>query len=87
MCFFMLSELADGRRLVGIKQCTKAIKDGQAERAYLAKGVAPDISEPFVALCARCGVPLVMVSTKKELGQLCCIDVAASVAVILKSEQ
>ncbi len=80
----MLSELADERRLVGIKQCTKAVKEGQAEQAYLAKGVAPDIAEPFVALCDKCMVPLVMVATKKELGELCHIDVEASVAVILK---
>lgn len=80
----MLSELADGRKLVGIKQCTKAVKDGRVEKAFLANGVAPDISEPFVALCTKCEVPLVMVSTKKELGVHCGIDVDASVAVILK---
>lgn len=80
----MLSELADGRKLVGIKQCTRAVKDGLAERAYLANGVAPDISEPFMALCSKCRVPLVTVASKKELGTLCQIDVEASVAVVLK---
>lgn len=82
----MLSELADERRLVGIKQCTKAVRQGQAELAYLAKGVAPDIAGPFQKLCAKCQVPLITVSTKKELGELCRIDVDASVAVVLKQK-
>ena len=82
----MHSFLADGRRLVGIKQCTKAVKDGLAEQAYLAVGVAPDIAEPFRKLCEKCGIPLKMVTSKKELGSLCGIDVDASVAVILKQE-
>lgn len=80
----MLSFLADERRLVGIKQCTKAVKEGLAEVAYLANGVAPDIAEPFRKLCEACGVTLIPVATKKELGELCHIDVEASVAVVLK---
>ncbi len=80
----MLSSLSDGQRLVGIKQCTKAVNEGLARTAYVAEGVAPNIAEPFLKLCAKKQVPVVMVSTKKELGLLCQIDVAASVAVVLK---
>lgn len=80
----MLSELADGRRLVGIKQCTKAVKEGKAVMAYVANGVAPNIRLPFVKLCAKKEIPVISVATKKELGELCQIDVDASVAVVLK---
>ena len=80
----MLSSLSDGRKLVGIKQCTKAVNDGTALTAYVADGVAPDIREPFLKLCAKKDVPVVTVATKKELGRLCGIDVAASVAVVVR---
>ncbi|MBO5409451.1 MAG: ribosomal L7Ae/L30e/S12e/Gadd45 family protein [Clostridia bacterium] len=80
----MLSSLSDGQRLVGIKQCTKAVNDGVVLTAYVAEGVAPNISEPFLRLCEKKQVPVIRVSTKKELGHLCQIDVDASVAVVLK---
>lgn len=83
-CIFVLSELADERRLVGIKQCTKAVEDGSAQTAYVAEGVAPDICEPFLKLCREKGVAVVRIATKEKLGELCRIDVAASVAVVLK---
>lgn len=82
----MLSFLQGESRLVGIKQCTKAVKEGNAEVAYLANGVAPDIAEPFRKLCETRGVTLIPIPTKKELGELCQIDVEASVAVVLKQK-
>ncbi len=80
----MLSELPDERRLVGIKQCTKAVLEGNVITAYVANGVAPDIREPFVRLCENMQIPVVVVASKHELGEMCRIDVAASVAVVLK---
>ena len=71
-------------RVVGIKQATKAIKEGMAKEAYLANGVDSDIKIPFVKLCKKRGIPLVSVESAGELGRLCGIDVGASVAVLLK---
>ena len=79
----MLSELADGR-LVGIKQCTKAVEDGIVATAYVAEGVAPGICEPFLKLCNEKGIAVIRVANKEQLGEMCHIDVAASVAVVLK---
>ncbi len=80
----MLSELSGEQKLVGIKQCTKAAEEGIVARAYVANDVAPSISEPFVRLCLKQNIPVTEISTKKELGELCGIDVKASVAVVLK---
>lgn len=80
----MLSELSGEQKLVGIKQCTKAVEEGSVSLAYVAKDVAPAIVEPFLQLCSRKNIPITEVSTKKELGELCGIDVKASVAVVLK---
>ena len=80
----MLSELSGEQKLVGIKQCTKAVEEGIVSLAYVAKDVAPTISEPFLRLCFRKNIPVTEIATKKELGELCGIDVKASVAVVLK---
>ncbi len=80
----MLSELSGEQKLVGIKQCTKAVEEGIVSCAFVAKDVAPAIVEPFLRLCSRKDIPVTEISTKKELGELCGIDVKASVAVVLK---
>ena len=69
-------------RVVGLKQATKAIKEGMAKEAYLVDGV--HIGGSFMRLCTRKGIPLVSVKTENELGRLCDIDAGASVAVLLK---
>jgi large subunit ribosomal protein L7A len=80
----MLNELKDGQKLVGIKQSTKAMLDKIAIRAFISKGIDPKIKEPFVVLCNKNNVPITIVSSKKELGLACNIDVPASVAVLIK---
>ena len=80
----MLSELSGEQKLVGIKQCTKAVEEGIVACAFVARDVAPSIVEPFLSLCSKKNIPVSEVATKKELGDLCGIDVEASVAVVLK---
>jgi len=82
----MLTELSDSSKVVGVKQAMKAINDGAAIRAYIANGIDEDIKIPFVKLCNKKNVPMVMVSGKKELGKACNIEVPASVAVIVALE-
>lgn len=80
----MLSELSGEQKLVGIKQCTKAVEEGLVSHAFVAEDVAPTIVEPFLRLCSKKNIPVTGIPTKKELGELCGIDVKASVAVVLK---
>ena len=80
----MLSELSGEQKLVGIKQCTKAVEEGTAAIAFVAKDVAPAIVDPFLQLCSEMNIPVTEIPTKKELGELCGIDVKASVAVVLQ---
>ena len=80
----MLSELSGEQKLVGIKQCTKAVEEGIVSLAYVARDVAPSVVEPFLRLCSHKNIPVTEIPTKKELGELCGIDVKASVAVVLQ---
>ncbi len=80
----MLTEFASSKPLVGIKQSRKAVNDGTAKSAYVARDADPGIVEPFAALCEEAGVGVVYVDTMDELGRACGINVGAAVAVIRK---
>lgn len=71
-------------RVVGIKQATKAIKEGMVKEAYLADGADSDIRNSFLKLCKKCEIPVVSVESTEKLGELCDIYAEASVAVLLK---
>lgn len=71
---------------VGIKQATKAVKNGTALKAYVANGVNPHMRNEFVKLCKKSGVPIDVVRNPEELGVMCGIDVKASVAVVIRDE-
>ena len=80
----MLCEFASSKPIVGIKQSKRAVSDGLASAAYVARNADPDIIDPFSQLCSKNGVDVVYVDTMEELGRACGINVGAAVAVLLK---
>ena len=80
----MLTELKSARKAVGIKQSRKAVREGNARQAFLAKDADELIVSPIRALCEEKGVPVTEVATMQELGAACGINVGAAVAVLLK---
>lgn len=79
-----LPDLTGNRLLVGSKQLRKALKAGTVLTVFLARGADPGVTEPIAALCEAADIQLIWVSSKKELGQACGIDVGAAAAAILK---
>ena len=79
----MLDELKTPRKVVGMKQLRKALKNGQVLRVYLAQDADPRLTEPLAAECADLSVELVEVPTMAELGTACGIAVGAAAAGIL----
>ena len=71
---------------VGIKQATKAVKNGIALKAYVANGFNPQMRNEFVKLCKKNGVPIDVVRNPEELGVMCGIEVKASVAAVIREE-
>ena len=71
------------KRVVGVKQSRKAIREGRASRVYLASDADPALTEPIAAECAAAGIPVDTGWTLAQLGRACGIDVGASVAVEL----
>lgn len=80
----MLEDLkTQTNKVVGVKQSTKAVESGQAKKAYIADEANASVTEPFLKLCEKSGVPCEHVDTMKNLGKACGISVGASVAVLL----
>ncbi len=80
----MLSELKNGKKLVGLNQCRKAVNNGSAAAVFIAEDSENRIRLSLLDLCRANGVETVFVPTMKELGSACGIEVGAAAAVLLK---
>ena len=78
-----LASLGRKKPAVGAKQLRKAIQSGKASQVFLARNADPAITEPLLALCKKHGMHVYWVSSMKELGQACGIEVGASAAAVL----
>ena len=78
-----LAVLERGNRLVGAKQIRKAVSAGTATQVFLAQNADPAITEPIEALCQKHSVRCLWVSSMKELGRACGIDVGAAAAAVI----
>ena len=79
----MLEQLKTQRKVVGIKQLRKSLKDGQVIRVFVAENADPKLTDPLTEECNRLGVELIMVPTMAELGKACGISVGAAAAGVL----
>jgi large subunit ribosomal protein L7A len=79
-----LERLKSTAKTVGVKQTNRVIREGSAAQVFLAADAEEHIRRPILDLCTETGTPLTMVGSMEELGAACGIDVAASVAALLK---
>ena len=79
----MLHELNNADKLVGAKQAKRVLNDGRAKKLFLAVDADPRVTEPLAALAEEKSVPVVEVSSMKDLGTACGIAVGSAVAVLL----
>ena len=79
----MLDELNTSRKVVGIKQLRKCLKEGRVQRVYVAENADPRLTDPLTEECERLGVELMRVPTMVELGKACGISVGAAAAGLL----
>ena len=77
-------DLSVKNKVVGIKQSQKAVVSAMADTAFIAGDAALEIKESFAGLCVEHNVKIVEVESMALLGQMCCIEVSAAVAVLLK---
>lgn len=80
----MLEGLKTARKVVGIKQSTRAVKEGTASVAYVAKDAYRHVIQQLETLCIEKSIEVIMVDTMEELGKACGIEVGAASAIVLK---
>ena len=68
--------------IVGYKQVLRALNSKACQKLYLAEDCSDNFSETLKN--AACGIPVIMVSTMRELGNMCEIDVPASCAAVIR---
>jgi large subunit ribosomal protein L7A len=72
------------KRVVGLKQTVKAVKNGTALRVYLAKDADDFIKKSALDACIDKDIQIIYANSMKELGEACGIDVGTSAAAVLK---
>lgn len=79
----MLKELTAGKKVSGIKQSRRAIRDGRARTVFIARDADPAVTGPLRNDCEKLHIPVVEEFAMRELGQAAGIQVGAAVAVLL----
>ena len=74
-------------KVVGLKQVTKAVRSGRAEKVFLACDASERVKQPLRVLCETQGVPTDESATLIELGKAAGIAVGAAAAAILKAQE
>ena len=72
-------------KIIGTKQTLKAVDKGQVSVVFIAQDADEHVVSPLKELCLKKGIEPVYVSTMKELGEACEIQVGAASAAILKA--
>lgn len=79
----MLDLLKNSSKVVGMKQCLKALENGSVKYAFIAEDADEKLLKSIKDLCNNKSVELIYVESKKTLGKACGIEVGAAVACIL----
>ena len=75
-----MEELSRSKKVVGIKQVRKALREGRVQKIWLADDADPALTEPLETACRDNGIEVLRVVTMKELGRACSISVGAACA-------
>ena len=75
-----LPDLSKERLVVGVKQLRKALKNGRAQRVFLAENADPALTEPIAAECGEKQIETIWVASMADLGRACGIEVGAAAA-------
>lgn len=72
------------KKIIGLKQTIKAIKNDTVNIVYIAKDADENIKNNILEVCRGKEVEIVYIDTMKKLGEACGIEVNASCASLSK---
>ena len=75
---------ASHKKIVGLKQTVKAVRNGTAKRVYVAEDADDFIKQSVLDACSDKNLQIIYVNSMKELGDACGIDICASTAAIVE---
>ncbi len=75
---------ASHKRIVGLKQTVKAVKNGTAKKVYVAEDADDFIKQSVLHACNDKNLQIIYVNSMRELGDACGIDIGASTAAIVE---
>ncbi|SUY48270.1 ribosomal protein L7AE family protein [Clostridium putrefaciens] len=73
-----------GKKVVGIKQVTKALNNDQGLKLYVAEDADSKITIPIVSIAEEKNIEIEYIPTMKYLGKMCGIEVGSAATLILK---
>lgn len=76
--------ISSRKKIIGLKQTVKAIKNDTANVVYIANDAEESIKNNILEVCRGKEVQIVYIDTMKKLGEACGIEVNASCASLLK---
>ena len=79
-----MEEHRQSKKVVGIKQVKKALREGRALEVILADDADPALTEPLEEACRAAGIPTRHAASMKELGKACSISVGAACAAYVR---
>lgn len=80
----MIVTLKNAKRVIGIKQVTKAVKNDLAKCVYIADDADDRVLSPLKELCKAKNVEMIFGNTMAELGKSCNIEVGAAAVALFK---
>lgn len=80
----MLKALKTEKKVVGLKQCIKAITEEKVLKVYIANDADDHVKERILKLYNEKNIETIYVDSMEELGVFCGIEIGASVACIIK---
>lgn len=72
------------KKVIGIKQCIKAMKNGEGIILYVAKDADEILVDPMLKLAKEHDVEIRYIDTMKELGRMCGIEVGSAATLLLE---
>lgn len=79
-----MSNLIEGKKIVGAKQTLKIVKSDMALSVYVAMDAESRITKPVIEACKQYNVDVIYIETMQKLGTMVSIDVGAAIACVLK---
>lgn len=81
-----MHKLQQGSRVAGTKQTIKALQKQKVSQIFVAEDAQKKHVKPIITLAEDQQIPIVYVTTMKELGKACEVEVKTATAALLVNE-